>query len=282
MRTSSSVTSAVSSPETLRTADGIELAVTRTAARGPSDLVIVLVPGFSGWSRKPGVVRATAVFAEAADVVQVDLRGHGRSAGRSTLADREVLDVDAAVGYARGLGPRHVVTVGFSMGGAAVLRHAALVGEQLHGHPVQQQVDAVVSISVGSAWHILDTKPMRRLHWLVLTRLGRVVARRVFKVRVDPGGWGEAPMSPKDAVARMRVPLLIVHGDEDAYLKEEHGHLLHEAATGPVEFWLERGFGHAEEAADADLLRRIGAALPGLLSARDESLRDGADGSPGE
>jgi hypothetical protein len=32
---------------------------------------------------------------------------------------------------------------------------------------------------------------------------------------------------------------------------------------------MERGFGHAEEAADPTLLRRIGMALPGLVERRD-------------
>lgn len=56
-------------------------------------------------------------------------RGHGRSGGRSTVGDKEVLDLEAAVEWARSLGHSRVVTVGFSMGGSVVLRHAALYGE---------------------------------------------------------------------------------------------------------------------------------------------------------
>jgi pimeloyl-ACP methyl ester carboxylesterase len=261
MRTQSRVTPGVS----LTTADGVRLAATHTPARRASGLAIVLVPGFSGWSGKPGVARVTAVLAESADVLQVDLRGHGRSEGRSTLADREVFDVDAAVGYLRSAGHKRIVTVGFSMGGAAVIRHAALVGAQVHGQWLEHQVDAVVCVSTGSAWYIRDTKPMRRLHFLVLTRLGRVIARKVFKVRIDPKGWSEEPLSPLDAAARVTLPLLVVHGDRDSYLKERHAIALSQAAAGPVELWLESGFGHAEEAADPGLLRRIGAALPRLV-----------------
>src|SRR5690242_9873193 len=113
MGTTSSVTSTVA----LRAADGVRLVVTHTPAGSPSDLAIVLVPGFSGWSQKSGVARAVTVLAEQADVYQIDLRGHGRSEGHSTLADREVLDVDAAVAHVRSLGHDRIVTVGFSMGG---------------------------------------------------------------------------------------------------------------------------------------------------------------------
>lgn len=261
MQTSSGVTSSVS----LVTADGVKLRATHIPARRPSEIAIVLIPGFSGWSQKPGVARASAVLAEFGHVLQVDPRGHGRSEGVTTLADREVLDVDAAVAYARTLGFPHVVTVGFSMGGAAVMRHAGLAGDEIYGYPVQHLVDALVCISTGSIWYQRDTRPMRRLHWMVLTRLGRLVARHVLHVRIDPAGWGPAPLSPLDAAGRLTVPLLLVQGDRDSYVRAEHGYALSEAAAGPVEFWLERGFGHAEEAADPALLRKIGAALPGLL-----------------
>jgi pimeloyl-ACP methyl ester carboxylesterase len=264
MGTQSSVTSAVS----LRTADGVRLAATHTPARGTANVAIVLVPGFSGWSGKPGVARATAVLAEHADVLQIDLRGHGRSGGRSTLADREVFDVDAGVAYLRSLGHERVVSVGFSMGGAAAIRHAALVGERVHGHLLVNPVTAVVCVSTGSAFYIRDTKPMRRLHFLVLTRLGRVIAREVFRVRIDPKGWAVEPMAPLEAAARLSVPLLVVHGDHDSYLKERHAFDLAQAAGGPVELWVESGFGHAEEAADLNLLRRIGATLPRLVELR--------------
>ena len=52
-----------------------------------------------------------------------------RALGFSTLGDREVLDVDAAVAEARRLGYARVVSMGWSMGGTCVLRHAALVGQ---------------------------------------------------------------------------------------------------------------------------------------------------------
>jgi pimeloyl-ACP methyl ester carboxylesterase len=261
MGTTSSVSSAVS----LRSVDGVRLVATYTPASHPSGTAIVLVPGFSGWSQKPGVARAAKVFAEKADVFQIDLRGHGRSEGLSTLADREVFDVDAAVAHVRGLGYEHVVTVGFSMGGAAVIRQAALVGEGVHGFPIDHQVDAVVCVSTGTDWYIRETKPMRRLHWIVLTRPGRLIARRVFRVRIDPNGWSDNPLSPLAAAARLTVPLLVVHGDSDSYLEQHHGQALSDAASGPVELWLEPGFGHAEEAAEPALLRRMGDAIPGML-----------------
>jgi fermentation-respiration switch protein FrsA (DUF1100 family) len=53
------------------------------------------------------------------------------------------------------------------------------------------------------------------------------------------------------------VPLLVVHGDADHYFPVEHAEQLFAAAQEPKELWLEPGFGHAENAASPDLLRRI-------------------------
>lgn len=88
--------------------------------------VIVLAHGFSGSLDRPALRRAAAAFARHAAVVAFSFRGHGRSGGRSTVGDREVLDLAAAVAWARACGHRRVATVGFSMGGSVVLRHAAL------------------------------------------------------------------------------------------------------------------------------------------------------------
>ncbi|MFE1150855.1 alpha/beta hydrolase [Streptomyces albidoflavus] len=88
--------------------------------------VTVVAHGFTGSAGRPHVRRAAAVFRRYGAVITFSFRGHGASGGRSTVGDREVLDLAAAVAWARRLGHRTVWTVGFSMGGSVVLRHAAL------------------------------------------------------------------------------------------------------------------------------------------------------------
>ena len=87
---------------------------------------LVLAHGFTGSVDRPALRRAVRAFARHAAVVSFSFRGHGGSGGHSTLGDREVLDLAAAVRWARSLGHRHVTTVGFSMGGSVAVRHAAL------------------------------------------------------------------------------------------------------------------------------------------------------------
>ena len=56
------------------------------------------------------------------------------------------------------------------------------------------------------------------------------------------------------------TPLLVVHGDADPYFPLDHPRSL-AAAAGPeaAELWIEPGYGHAENAAEEQLLDRIGA-----------------------
>ena len=251
----------------LTTSDGVRLSAVLLHARGgPPGLGVVLAHGFTGSADRPHVWRVASALAAHATVLLSDHRGHGLSAGLSTLGDREVLDVDAGVAELRRRGHAPIVTCGWSMGGSAVLRQAALRGRLLHGHRVAFPPDAVVSVSATSRWFVRDTVPMRRLHRLVETRSGRMLARRWLGVRIDGRAWPEIPESPIDCVARIApIPLLVVHGDRDAFFTVEHPQALTAAAAG-AHLWIVPGFGHAEAAADAALLDRIGRFLPTLLA----------------
>jgi pimeloyl-ACP methyl ester carboxylesterase len=214
------------------------------------DLVFVVATGFTGDVDRPHVRRVAGVLRAYGAVVTFSFRGHGRSGGRSTVGDKEVLDLAAAVEWARGLGHARVVTVGFSMGGSVVLRYAALE---------PGSVDAVASVSAPARWYYRGTAPMRRLHWLVTRPAGRVVGRYGLRTRIHHREWDPVPLSPAEAVPKIApTPLLIVHGDRDGYFPLDHPRMLAEAAGEHGELWLEPGMGHAENAADDALLARIG------------------------
>ncbi|KUL70982.1 hydrolase [Streptomyces sp. NRRL WC-3605] len=215
--------------------------------------MFVVAHGFTGDADRPHVRRVAGVLRRYGAVVTFSFRGHGASGGRSTVGDREVLDLAAAVRWARGLGHARVVTVGFSMGGSVVLRHAALHRDD------DARTDAVVSVSAPARWYYRGTPLMRRLHWMVTRPEGRLVGRYGFRVRIHHRDWDPVPMSPVEAAPRIApTPLLIVHGDRDAYFPLDHPRMLAAAAGDHADLWLEPGMGHAENAAGDDLLARIG------------------------
>ncbi|MDX3783117.1 alpha/beta hydrolase [Streptomyces europaeiscabiei] len=220
-----------------------------TGTPSSGHLAVVVAHGFTGDADRPHVRRVAGVLARYGSVVTFSFRGHGRSGGHSTVGDREVLDLAAAVRWARELGHEHVATVGFSMGGSVVLRHAAL----------PDGPDAVVSVSAPARWYYRGTAPMRRVHWLITRPEGRLVGRYGFRTRIHHRDWNPVPLSPVESVPLIApTPLLIVHGDRDGYFPTDHPEMLAAAAGENGELWLENGMGHAENAASEELLERIG------------------------
>jgi pimeloyl-ACP methyl ester carboxylesterase len=251
-----------------------------TSASPSGDLAFVIAHGFTGDVDRPHVRRVATAFARYGAVVTFSFRGHGASGGHSTVGDREVLDLAAAVRWARSLGHTRVATVGFSMGGSVALRHAALYGKnppeggrerdgerkrdrerEYEGRTdgTDAATDAVVSVSAPARWYYRGTAPMRRLHWLVTRPEGRLVGRYGFRTRIHHREWDPVPLSPVEAVPRIApTPLLIVHGEVDGYFPVDHPRMLATAAGDHGELWLEPGMGHAEHAATDELLARIG------------------------
>ncbi|MEU1087197.1 alpha/beta hydrolase [Streptomyces sp. NPDC005576] len=275
---------------TLLTDDGVPVEAVYepcTAGVGPGaagveeQTAIVLAHGFTGSLDRPAVRRAAGVFLQRAAVVTFSFRGHGKSGGKSTVGDREVLDLAAAVAWARSLGHRRIVTVGFSMGGSVVLRQAALytkesvsdegavrgvaksagpaAGRAAGPASGPAHVDGVISVSSPARWYYRGTPSMRRLHWVVTRPTGRLVGRYGLRTRIHDEDWDPVPLSPVEAVPLIApAPLLVVHGDRDPYFPLDHPRMLAGAAAeGAAELWLERGMGHAENAADEALLGRM-------------------------
>ncbi|AUH42327.1 alpha/beta hydrolase family protein [Streptomyces sp. CMB-StM0423] len=281
----------------LRAADGVPIEAAYVPGPGPGAPAIVVAHGFTGALERPAIRRAAAVFAQRAGVVTFSFRGHGGSGGRSTVGDREVLDLAAAVAWARSLGHARVATVGFSMGGSVVLRHGALYRPEARGDERERggregrtgaygnaaagaggdaapgpvpYADAVVSVSSPARWYYRGTAPMRRLHWIVERRTGRAVSRLALKTRIHHRRWNPEPLSPTAAAPLIApTPLLIVHGTRDTYFPVDHPHALAAAADpDTAELWLEEDFAHAENAAGGELLERIAAWTTEAVSGR--------------
>src|SRR5213593_3142772 len=194
-------------PFEVETHEGVRLAGHRLG-RGASALVFC--HGFTGWHRKPRLVRFQEALSAWFNVYAFDFRGHGDSGGVSSFGAKEDLDVEAVVRRARSDGFDRVVTFGGSMGGIAVIRHAALRGG----------VDAVVAVSTPARWDGHRTDAVRRMVWLTATAPGRRVLR-AWGTRVDHV-WAGAE-DPADVVGRIApIPLVIVHGRDDHYFDEEN------------------------------------------------------------
>jgi fermentation-respiration switch protein FrsA (DUF1100 family) len=116
----------------------------------------------------------------------------------------------------------------------------------------------VVGVSAVSRWYVRDTRPMRRVHWLLETTAGRRLGSQLLGLRLDEP-WRTPPSAPLEVVGRIApTPLLLVHGDRDTYFPPEHFRALAQAAGPAATAWLVPGFGHAESGATAPLVEAIG------------------------
>lgn len=242
---------------TLRTVDGVAIDAGLALPRGsaPSGHAIVVAHGFTGHRRQDRVRRIVEFLRSYGAVISLDFRGHGASGGRCTVGLAEVHDVTAAVEWAREMNYSHVTSVGFSMGGAVVLRQAALNEE------LPTLVDRVVSVSGPAFWYYRGTAIMRFVHNVIMNDSGRF-ALRLRGIRMDSEPWPDPPpMSPVQAVRALRnTQTLIVHGDRDRYFPMEHAHALLRAGDPErITLMAVCGFGHAEAAIDDGTLTRIGA-----------------------
>ena len=231
----------------LQTSDGVRLAA--TLWQSEERLIgCVVGHGFTGSSRNPDVRRiCSALAARGMTVLAPDFRGHGRSGGLGTAGADEIHDVAAAVAWLRAAGYDFVAVLGWSMGGSAVLRYAGLGGD----------ADAVVSVSAPGTWFERGTRAMRVVHWMLLSRTGRVATRLWRGTRVSSAGWATIPEAPAEVVGAIAPrPLLIVHGGRDHYFPAHHVAAL-EAGAPDADVWRETEMGHAEVATTPELLDRI-------------------------
>jgi alpha-beta hydrolase superfamily lysophospholipase len=221
---------------TLRTEDGLELPARWWHATDPR-AVVVLVHGFTASKDDPAVGAVAERMQTAGyDVISYDARGHGASAGLSTLGDMERHDVAAAVEALRQHG-LPIVLVGASMGAIAVLRHAA-------GHT---GLAGIVTVSAPARWQVPRTWRSILAVGLTQTRVGRAVTARRLGARVAPKWtWADPPIT---VVENVSAPIAFIHGARDRFILPKAAAELYEAAREPRRLEIVPGMGHAYDPA---------------------------------
>jgi len=226
----------------VRTVDGVHLSARVLPPTGDpahpehAGVAVVVVHGFTAHADEPNVDAVMTALGEAGfTAVTYDARGHGRSGGETTLGALEQHDVAAAVTLARGFAPR-VVLVGTSMGGIAVLRHAAEATDDIVG---------VVTVACPAEWKLPRNVRGVAAAWLTQTRSGRRLARSRLGVRIAPSIDRGAP--PAHVARTVAVPVAVVHGTADPFIATSAAELLHANVPGPSRLVVVEGLAHAFE-----------------------------------
>jgi len=207
----------MSSADSLRTRDGVELRLSRLGS-GRRDAILV-VPGIFMHRDSAEHRLLSERLSAVADVVTMDVRGHGDSGGVFSFGALEPEDVAEVEAYLRRDHDR-IFGLGFSFGGFHTCVAAAL----------HQAFDAIALVGTPHRLFILD-------HNFLVRGLARSFApmarRRRRLVRALP----RLPLSrpaPSRLIGRVAPrPVLIVHGGDDWLIPPKHALRLFEAAAEP-------------------------------------------------
>lgn len=199
-----------------------------------NSIVEIMIHGYRGTSERDmcgGIQRA---FEVGHNVILVDQRASGRSDGHTiTFGIKERYDALAWVDYAiRKFGPDcRIMLTGISMGGATVMLASEL-------DLPKNVIGILEDCGYSSAKEILKKviKEMKLPANLLypFLRLGA----RIF------GGFNLEAASPIEAVKKSPVPIIFVHGEDDAFVPCEMSVACYEACTAPKMLHTVPGAGH--------------------------------------
>ena len=172
-----------------------------------------------------------------------DPDGPSTHGGRLHLGDTEWKDVEATVLHALSAGAKEVLLFGWSMGGAIVLQH---VSRSWTADRVRALVldGPVIDWRVVLDHHARINRLPRPVGRLGLAMLGHRTARRV--VGVD----GPVDLRRMDWVSRaseLRLPVLIVHSEDDEFVPVGPSRMLAELRPDLVTFVPFSGARHTKE-----------------------------------
>lgn len=199
------------------TADGVE--IRGVHLRAGFSTLLIYCHGFSTGKNYYHVRKWAELLANDLDVIAFDFRGHGESGGATTFGEKETLDLDAVVQYAKRFGYERIVVMGSSMGGGIAIRYAA----------DSKGVDAVITMGA-YANKQFSTRAMMGLGVLKWSVTRRVIDRTTT-TRIESA---QPPFDPRDFVSRISPrPLLVIHGEYDPLIPVAHAKELAEHAGEP-------------------------------------------------
>jgi len=223
----------------VRAADGIELFTWFLPARGTAQATVLFLHG-NAENLSTHFNNVAWMPAEGFNVLALDYRGYGKSAGTPSLAGVQ-LDIDAAMQALlerRDVDRRRIVFFGQSLGGALAIHYAA------HG----AQRGALRAVIADSAFADYRLIVKEKLAGFFLTWPFQWLP--VLTVDND-----YSPLASVRAVSPL--PLLLIHGERDTIVPAHHSKLLYEAAVDPKDLWLLPAAGHIQSVRDPALRRRL-------------------------
>ncbi|MFH1562802.1 MAG: alpha/beta fold hydrolase [Nitrospirota bacterium] len=202
------------------------------------DKVIIICHGIMQSKDSQIFTKIAREFEENYDIINMDLRGHGRSGGGCTLTSMEVQDLKAVVDYAH---KRHkkVGVLGFSLGAATAILESA----------EYKNIDSLILVSPFTKiskvnfefWKMQATQTTPAKEFikacLVTDTNRRIKIGNIFLCKT-------APIAVVDKISP--TPILFLHGKDDWVIDCSHSQKLYEKAKEPKKLVIFEDAFHAE------------------------------------
>jgi uncharacterized protein len=226
-------------PLELRADDGTELYSWFLPARGEARATVLFLHGNA---ENISTHFASVAWMPAAgfNVLALDYRGYGRSGGSPSLRGAQ-LDIDAAMQalLARpDVDPKRIIIFGQSLGGALAIHYVAHSAHRAN-------VRAVVVDSPFSDYRLISKEKLA----------GSLIT---WPFQWLPSLTVNNDYSPQASVhALSPIPLLLIHGDQDAVVPSHHSQRLYDGASQPKDLWIVPDAGHIQSLKSAPIRNRL-------------------------
>ncbi len=184
-----------------------------------------------GDNKMSGLLLAKIFHDNNFNVMMYDSRVHGESSGRyCTYGFHEKYDVQKAIDALKifeGQKKYHIGKIGVfgtSMGAAIALQAAS----------IDTRISAIVSEASFATLRQITVdyqKRLLRLPWHFLRNIAMKRSETIAQFK-------HREISPINAVKNIHVPVIFIHGKNDAFIKYEYSQQLFNAANDPKELWL--------------------------------------------
>lgn len=204
----------------VETFDGLKLSCWLVRQKKKARGTIIYLHGV-GDCKIAGVPFARSLYDKGFNIFLYDSRQHGESEGYyCTYGFYEKRDVSAVISYLhsrKGIKIGKIGVFGTSMGGAVAIQTAA----------VDPRIACIISEGSYTALRVVFVDYQKRiikLPWHFLRNIALVQSQKManFKARL---------VAPFEDIKRVHVPILIVHGKNDSFIKSDYSKLLYNAAN---------------------------------------------------
>ncbi|MDY3918970.1 MAG: alpha/beta hydrolase [Candidatus Limivivens sp.] len=223
----------------IRSFDGLMLEARFIPAEEKTGKTVLAVHGYTATGEKDYAVMAGFFHEAGYNVLLVDNRAHGSSEGKYVgfgCLDRE--DCYRWIHYLnrRFHGNCEIFLHGISMGAATVL-----MTSELNLPPSVKGIVADCGYTTPRAQFEEIAKGTKKAG-----PFGKLIVACMDVVCRLVAGYGLTDCSSREAVARTKIPVFIIHGDADKTVSVDMAREIYKACASEKRLWIVEGAGHAE------------------------------------